>query len=150
MKNRTLGHLIGFTYVFFISIIVCLLMISISNAAENVSSTSVVSWNAPTTNTDGSALTNLKEHQLFVAQAAIPDSVSVAPTAKIAAGTNTFSYQATVANGATLFFRVRACNTADVCSALSAEITKKVSVLIPSVPSGVNVTVTVTISIPGS
>lgn len=116
-----------------------------AQAAETVAASANVSWTPPTTNTDGSPLTDLKEHKLYVDTSPITDATTVAPI-RVPVGTATYTYKATVANGATLYFRLKACNAVDVCSVFTPEVQKRVLILVPGVPTGVQVTVTVTIT----
>lgn len=126
-------------------LVFALTIATVAEGAETVAGSANVSWTPPTTNTDGSPLTDLKEHKLYIDTAPITDATTVTPI-HVPVGTSTYTYKATVANGATLYFRLKACNASDVCSVLSPETTKRILVLVPGVPTGVQVTVTVTVT----
>lgn len=117
----------------------------VAEGAETVAGSASVSWTPPTTNTDGSPLTDLKEHKLYIDTAPITDATTVTPI-RVPVGTSTYTYKASIPNGSTLYFRLKACNAADVCSVFTPEVQKRVLILVPGVPTGVQVTVTVTIT----
>ena len=117
--------------------------------APLVPASASVSWSHPTVAVDGSALTGpqaLIESLVYASAAPIPDDTTAEPVGRVAAPGRTFVHTATVPNGATLYFRVRACN-AGGCSDLSAQAEKPVRVSVPGVPSGVTVTVTVVLQV---
>lgn len=120
-------------------------LVADAQAVETVAATANVSWTPPTTNTDGSPLTDLKEHKLYVDTVPITDATTGAPI-RVPVGTSTYTYKASIPNGSTLYFRLKACNAADVCSVFTPEVQKRVLILVPGVPTGVQVTVTVTIT----
>lgn len=117
-------------------------------AGESVSGDAKVSFTAPTTDTNGAALTganSLVKFQLFASNATIPDGSSLAPVVdNVSPAATSISYTFTAPNGSTQFFRVKACST--VCSLFSGQVSKQIAVSVPNAPTGVNVTVTVTVS----
>lgn len=108
-------------------------------------------WSNPTTGQPGNVpLTGsdaLTKVQAWVKTAPIADTDTSAPTAELAATATTFTFTTTVPNGSTLYGRFKAC-TANACSAFSASVSKLVTVVVPDVPFGVSVTVTVTVTTP--
>jgi hypothetical protein len=108
------------------------------------------SWALPTTGIKGTAtvpLTGadaLTKLQIWVKTSPIPDTESSAPTAELGPTATSFTYTTTVPNGTMLYGRLKGCVVA--CGALSVQASKAIAVLIPSVPTGVAVTVTVTVS----
>lgn len=107
--------------------------------------TATINWSAPTTATDGSPLTGaqaITSYQVWVSTATIPSTTTMTPTATIT-GTATTTTQSVTANpGATIFARVKACNSAG-CSDFSAEASKALPVTVPGVPTTVTVTIQV-------
>lgn len=86
------------------------------------------------------ALTSIK---LYVSTSPIPDNSSMAASAVLGAGASTTSYNATVANGDTLYVRVKATN-AFGDSVFSSEVSKVVTVPAkPGAPTSVTVTLTI-------
>ena len=97
-----------------------------------------LSWSAPTTNTDGTPVTNLAGYNVYIGNA------SRSYQQKIDVGMAT-SYSATnLAEGATYYFAVTAYNSAGMESPYSAEGTKN----FPALPA--NYTITATASAGGS
>jgi len=107
--------------------------------------TATINWTAPVAATDGSPLTGaqaITSYQVWVSTATIPSNTTMTPTATIT-GTATTTTQSITANpGATIFARVKACNSAG-CSDFSAEASKALPVNVPGVPTSVTVTVQV-------
>lgn len=106
-----------------------------------------LSWTLPTTDTLGAPLTGenaLQKVQVYASTSPIGNDTTLPPI-ELPAAAQTFEYTGSVANGSTLYFRVRACNA--VCSALSSEATKEVRVSVPNVPTGVTVTVRVRLGV---
>lgn len=102
-----------------------------------------IAWTAPTTATDGSPLTGqqaITSYQVWVSTSSIPSTTTSPATATIT-GTATTTTQTITANpGATIFARVKACNSAG-CSDFSVEASKILPVSVPGVPTTVTVTV---------
>jgi len=108
--------------------------------------TATIAWSAPTTATDNSPLTGaqaITSYQVWVSTATIPANTAAAPTATITGTATTTTQSITASPGATIFARVKACNSAG-CSDFSNESTKTLPVTIPNPPT--NVTVTLVIS----
>lgn len=84
----------------------------------------------------------LTKIQAFAATAPIADTATMAPTAELAPTATTWGFTTTVPNGATIYGRFKAC--ADACSAFSAQAQKSVQITVPGVPTGVEVSVSVT------
>lgn len=111
-----------------------------------VQAQAALSWTMPTTDTLGNPLTGANALQrvwVFASTSPITEANLGAPAADLPGTATSYQYTATVPNGSTLHFRLKACNAQ--CSALSNQATKQVAVSIPNVPTGVSVTVTVTI-----
>jgi len=136
--------------------LVALLLLPIASIAQtaNVPVTAILSWNNPTTDTAGGPLTGaaaLTKVQIFASGAAIADASTILPVQELTATApgvvpNTFTHSTTAANGSTLYFRIKACNIGG-CSNFSAQATKVVRVTTPTAPDGLNVAVTVVVSI---
>lgn len=105
--------------------------------------TATVAWTAPTAAVDGSPLTGaqaITSYQVWVSTVSITTTTTAPPTATIT-GTATTTTQTITANpGATIFARVKACNSAG-CSDFSAESSKALPVTVPGIPTTVTVTV---------
>lgn len=138
----------------FYSIVFLALFAGLAGAQTSppVQASAALSWTLPTTGCVGSTCTSpltgadaLTKLQVFVAQSAIADTSTADPVAELAANAVSYAYTASVPNGATLYFRVKACN-ASGCSPFSAQVSKAVRIIVPNVPTGVAVTVTVTIT----
>lgn len=132
-------------------ILTLLIVLALSPAvhAADVPASALVSWSNPTKAVDGSALTGpqeLTELRVYASTSAIPDNVAAQPVATLPGDATTYKYSTTAPNGATLYFRVRACNVGG-CSALSAQASKQINVAVPSAPTGVAVTVTVIVAV---
>ena len=117
-----------------------------------VQASAALSWTLPTTGCVGTVCTSpltgtdvLTKLQVYASQAAITDASTAAPVAELPATATSYSYTASVPNGATLYFRVKACN-AGGCSGYSSQASKAVRIVVPNVPAGVAVTVTVTLT----
>lgn len=114
--------------------------------AQTVSGTANLSWTLPATSTDGLPLTGnnaLTAINVYIATAPIPDNVASAPTLALTGSTTTATHTLQVANGSTLYARVRACN-AGGCSVLSNQATKLIQLsTVPGVPTSVTITLTI-------
>jgi hypothetical protein len=128
-----------------------------SAQTTDVPVTAVVQWSNPTTgctpgvtpcdNVPLGGPTAITELQLFASQATIPSATGAVPAAKLPATATSHSYSTTAPAGATLYFRVRACN-AFGCGVLSTEGSRKIVGPLPGSPTGTAVTVTVVIQPP--
>jgi hypothetical protein len=108
--------------------------------------TATIAWTAPAVAVDGSALTGaqaLTSYQVWLSTATIPSNTTTAPIATVTAANTTTTQTITAAPGATLYARVKACNSAG-CSDFSTEASFKVPVSAPSVPTSVTVTINLT------
>lgn len=113
-----------------------------------VQAVATVSFTPPTMDTLGVPLTGanaLVKHQLFVSSSAIPATATVPTIDNISPSATSIQWTGTVPNGSTQVFGLRSCNSQ--CSALSAQVSKLVTVSVPNVPTGVSVTVTVTVNV---
>lgn len=118
---------------------------AVSAQVANVPASVDVSWTAPTTAVDGSALTGalaVTGYNVYADVNPVPDVPTVAPVATVGGTALTTSVTMTVANNATLHLRVSACNVGG-CGALSAEAVKMVTVPVPGVPTQVTILVTI-------
>lgn len=118
--------------------------------AQQVPAEAAVSWVLPSAAADGSPLTggqSLTKLQVWAATAPIPDNAGGSPTAELGASATQWKFTTTAPNGGTLYFRLKACN-AGGCGAFSQQASKTVQVNVPGVPTGVQVTVTVTVTAP--
>jgi len=118
--------------------------------ASAVPVTEVLTWQLPTTASDGSALAGplaLTQTQIFASTSAIADNSAMTATAALGGNVTTYTYTATVANGTTLHFRIKSCNQGG-CSPFSNEVTKQISVPTPGAPGSVQVIVTITTQAP--
>lgn len=118
--------------------------------AQTVTAEANVTWTLPTTDTLGDPLTGanaLTKVQLYVSTSPITDETTLPPI-ELPPGATTYTYEQSVPNGSTLYFRVRACNA--MCSALSEDTPqsrKQIRVSVPNVPTGVTVTVRVNLEV---
>lgn len=105
--------------------------------------TATINWTAPTVAIDGSALTGaqaITNYQVWVSTSTIPSTTTAQPTATIAGTATTTTQTITASPGATIFARVKACNSAG-CSDFSAEASKALPISVPGVPTTVTITV---------
>lgn len=119
-----------------------------AQTSPQIDATASVSWVLPTKTTDGQALTGadaLTRVLVYADTSIIADSSTADPVATLPGTATSYEYKATVPNGSTLYFRIRA-GTAAALSAFSNQATKAVRIGIPNVPTGVSVTVLVTVS----
>lgn len=106
-----------------------------------------LSWTLPTTALDDSPLTGpqaLTKVQIFASSSPIADAFIGQPVAEIAGDATRYAHTATVPNGSTLYFRVKACNVAG-CSPMSQQASKVIQVAAPGSPGNVTVTITLVI-----
>lgn len=120
--------------------LIALLVPALTSAA-----TATINWSAPTTATDGTALTGqqaITSYQVWVSTLSIPSTTTGNPTATIT-GSATTTTQTIAANpGATIYARVKACNAAG-CSDFSAEASKVLPITTPNPPTNITVTIQV-------
>lgn len=106
--------------------------------------TATINWTAPTTAVDSSPLTGVQAitgYQVWLSTSSIPSTTTAAPTATITGTATTTIQTITAAPGATIYARVKACNSAG-CSDFSAEGSKVLPANPPGVPTSVTITVT--------
>lgn len=116
---------------------------------QTVSARANLSWTLPAQYTDGKAIAAgaLTKVQVWATTAPILDTDTSGPTAVLAGTATSYVYSGQVPNGATLYFRIKAC-TATACGAFGPQVSKSIQIDIPGVPAGMTVTVTVTLSGP--
>lgn len=143
-----------------ISILAALAVLSAFSAAslgQTVPGSMRVSWTLPTTGcTQGvtpcdnvplgtaGALTGV---EVYISTAPIPDNSSMSPTLTLPAGATTGTHTLQVANGATLYARVKARNgaTPNSLSPFSVQVSKLVSLPVtPNAPTSVTIELTIT------
>jgi hypothetical protein len=115
--------------------------------AQTVTAEANISWTLPTTDTLGQPLTGesaLRQVKLYVSTSPITDETTLQPI-ELPPVAQSFAYESEVPNGSTLYVRVRACNS--LCSAMSEQVTKEIRVSVPSIPTGVTVTLRVNLAI---
>ena len=147
-RMQRLWQLLAFlTLVLFFAWLMC----PPANAApSSVSAEADLSWTLPTTDTLGQPLIGdraLQKIQVFVGTEPIPD-VGATPAFELPAGSTTFVYTGAVPNGSTLHFRLAACSA--LCSSLTGTVTKEIRVSVPTVPTGVTVTLRVNLNVSGT
>jgi hypothetical protein len=104
-----------------------------------------VNWTAPTTAVDGSTLTGaqaLTSYQVWVSTSSIPATTTAAPTATLTGSVTTTTQTITASPGATLYVRLKACNSGG-CSDFSSEASKVLPVSAPNFPTSITITVNV-------
>lgn len=127
---------------------VALLALALPARAADVPMEARIAWTLPTLTAGGQPLTGalaLTGIRLYVGTFSIPDQPQGAPQAILPATATTYTYKATVANGATLYVRLCAENIGG-CSVLTPQVTRAIRVDVPGVPAGTAVTVTVVVS----
>jgi hypothetical protein len=119
-----------------------LALASIVAPAQTVPGTATISWTLPTVSVEGLPLTginSLTEVRVFLATAQIADDSAMAPTLTLGPGATTTTHTMQVANGSTLYARIKACN-AGGCSAFSSQASKLIQVdTTPGVPTDVTI-----------
>jgi len=113
-------------------LILLFIIIGLAGASSSLASTANLSWTAPTTNTDGSTLTDLAGYKVYYGTA------SGSYTSSIDVG-NTLSYQVlSLTGGVTYYFAITAYDTSMNESAYSTEVIKTTgNDITPPVISGV-------------
>ncbi len=110
-----------------------------------LAATATVSWTAPTTAVDGTALTSaqaITSYQVWVATATISATTTAAPTATITGTATSTTQTITAAPGALIYARVKACNSAG-CSDMSTEVSKAIPVNVPNPPTNLTITLVI-------
>ena len=138
-----------FAYLTIVALLGFLAMVQTAQA-QTVTAEADVQWTLPTTDTLGAPLTGenaLQRVELYVSTSPIADDTTITPI-ELPPGATTYTYEQSVPNGSTLYFRARACNT--MCSALSDDTPqsrKEIRVSVPNVPTGVTVTLRVNLEV---
>jgi hypothetical protein len=107
-----------------------------------------LNWTLPTTNTDGTTIpasgaNALAKVEGWISTTTIPASPTTAATFTLTPAGVTTTQTVSVAAGSTVRARLRACNNAGLCSAL----TNEVSVVAPGQPGTItNVTINITLT----
>lgn len=107
-----------------------------------------LNWTLPTTNTDGTSIpvsgaNALAKVEGWISTSTIPANPTTAATFTLTPAGVTTTQTVSVPAGSTVRARVRACNTAGLCSAL----TNEVSVVAPGQPGSItNVTIQITLT----
>lgn len=120
-------------------------LFSAALSAQTVPDTLTINYTLPTLTTSGLPLTGvnaLTEIRIFIDTAPIPDTAST-PTVTVTPSQTTVSRTIQVANGQTVYTRIRACNkpgaTTD-CSDLTQAVTKVISLpTTPALPTNVTI-----------
>ncbi len=118
-----------------------------AQAQDSVTVEVDLEWTLPTEDTLGQPLTGeraLQKVQVYGDTAPIPDDATT-PIVELPPAATTYEWEGEVANGSTLYFRLRACN--DLCSAMSNEAFREVRISVPDVPTGITITVRVNLQI---
>lgn len=127
----------------FIALVLALAFAGVAQA-QTVPVNTVLNWTLPTTDTGGAALTGalaITKVQVFLSSATIPATAT--PTVELTNAATTTTQNISIANGGTLFARLKVCNVGG-CSAFTSEVTKAISVPVPNPPTNLTVTVNVT------
>lgn len=115
--------------------------------AQTVPGTANISWTLPTQTVTGLPLTGqyaITSIQVFVSTSQIPDTSTMQPTVTLGAGATSTAQTLQVANGGTLYARVKVCN-ASGCGPFSAQGSKPVVVDTRPAPA-TSVTIELTIN----
>lgn len=127
--------------------IAALLLLPALALSQSVSKQFTIKWSLPTTTKDGLSLTGtnaLTSMQLFLSTAPISDASTMLPTATLSASAVTTLQTMSVLNGATLYVRLKACNSTG-CGDFGPQGSKLITLdTTPGVPT--NVTIEITIS----
>ena len=121
--------------------------------AQSVPGNLQMGWTLPTTGCttgvtpcDNVALTGAKALtaiEVYISTSPIADTSTMAPTLTLAAGATTATHSMQVANGATLYARLKAVN-ADGKSGFTVQVSKVVNApVLPTVPTNVTITLTI-------
>lgn len=107
--------------------------------------TATIAWSAPTVATDNTPLTGqqaVTSYQVWVSTSSIPTTTTAPATATVTGTATTTTQSITALPGATIFARVKACNSAG-CSDFSVEASKALPVTVPNPPTNVTVTLVI-------
>jgi hypothetical protein len=119
---------------------------SFSAFSQSVPGSLKIDWVQPTVSVDGLPLTgsnSLTGIEVYISTAPIPDNFTGAATVIVSGAATTTTQTVQVANGSTVYVRLRAINTAGK-SALTNQISKLVQVsAVPGVPTSVTITLTI-------
>jgi hypothetical protein len=129
-------------------LLIGMLFLAVGAFAQTVPGSAVLTWTNPTTSTDGlpltgaNALTGIEVHW---ATAPIADAdLTRAPQLTLGGTVATTTQTIQVANGSTLYFRLRAVRGTDK-SAYSAQVSKAIVLsTVPGMPTGVTLSLTIT------
>lgn len=134
-----------------LSIIIVLLVLAgfagAAMAQDHVTVEVDLEWVLPTTDTLGEPLTGinaLQKVQVYGDTQPIPADATQ-PIIELPPAATTYEWEGEVANGSTLYFRLRACN--DLCSAMSNEAFREVRISVPDVPTGITIQVRVNLQL---
>ena len=122
-----------------------LALIAVSVPLFAQAATATINWTAPATAVDGTPLTGtqaLTSYQVWLSTATIPANTASQPTATLTGTATTTTQTVSAAPGATIYARVKACNSAG-CSDFSAEATKLLPVSTPGLPTSVTITLSI-------
>lgn len=99
-----------------------------------------IGWVLPTTFDDGSALlpANITKIQVFMANASIADTSTMAPTVELTGAPITTTRTFTAFAGGTIYARLKAC-TAEGCSPFSAQVSVATPLPKPGIPTSVTI-----------
>jgi hypothetical protein len=124
------------------------LLLAAQIASAQVPASVQLNWTLPTTNTDGTTIpasgaNALAKVEGWISTATIPASPTTAPTFTLTPAGVTTTQSVSVPAGSTVRARLRACNSAGLCSVL----TNEVSVVAPGQPGSItNVTIQITLT----
>ncbi len=122
-----------------------LALIALLLPSLGLAATATINWSAPSTASDGSALTGaqaLTSYQVWLSTSSISTTTTAPATVTITGTATTTTQTITASPGQTIYARVKACNAAG-CSDFSAEASKALPVSAPGVPTSVTVTIQV-------
>jgi predicted phage tail protein len=119
-----------------------LMFVTVGAYAQTVPGSATLTWTNPTPANTESAITAIEVHW---ATAPIADTdLTRAPQVTLTGGPTTTAQTISVANGSTLYFRLRAVNAAGK-SPFSAQVSKLISVpVVTGAPTSLTVTISVT------
>lgn len=126
-----------------------LVSVALAFAQTTVPASAAVSWVAPVNDLNGVPLAGspnaVTSYNVYLSATPLTATPTGTPTAVVTAPSTTVMSSMQIANGATLYAYVTACN-ANGCSVLSTPGSKVVSIpaVVPGVPTTVTVTVTIT------
>lgn len=123
-----------------------ILTVSVAHA-QTVPASITLNLTLPTQNTDGTAIpatgqSSLAKVQVWLSTATIPTTAST-PTVEATPVVTTIVQPFSAAIGDKIFARVKVCNVAGSCSAMSVEVSKSVPVPQPGAPTSVTFTIAI-------